>query len=257
MSEAQCPGVTRLIDIVFPGATNHHGTLFGGAGLAHMDRVAFIAAARHARADFVTASCERIDFAAPARLGEIIELTGRVIGAGRRSLGVEVELTAEHVLSGERRRCTRGVFNMVAVGTPVAMPPADMPPLEPPCGGEEGLLRMSDLVMPGETSHYGSLYGGSALSMMAKAAFVVATRFSRQAVVMASSRRVDFLHQMRPGEVAEVEARLADTGRSSMTVDVRLWSESLASGERHLCGTGVFVMVAVDARHRPVALATA
>ena len=79
------PGNTRLIDIVFPGDTNHHGTLFGGVGLAHMDKVAFIAAARHARVDFVTASCERIDFVAPARLGDIVELTGRVVRAGRRS----------------------------------------------------------------------------------------------------------------------------------------------------------------------------
>ena len=32
----------QLIDIVFPGDTNHHGTLFGGVALAHMDKVAFL-----------------------------------------------------------------------------------------------------------------------------------------------------------------------------------------------------------------------
>ena len=31
---------TCLIDLVFPGDTNHHGTLFGGAGFALMDRIA-------------------------------------------------------------------------------------------------------------------------------------------------------------------------------------------------------------------------
>ncbi|WP_454685024.1 acyl-CoA thioesterase [Ancylobacter moscoviensis] len=251
MTGRASPGETRLVDIVFPGATNHHGTLFGGAALAHMDRVAFIAAARHARADFVTASCERIDFVAPARLGEIVELTGRVARVGRRSLSVEVELVSEAPLTGERRRCTRGSFNMVAVGTPAPMPP---PP--PPAPEEPGVLRMADLVMPEQTSHYGSLHGGSALATMGKAAFVVATRHARRAVVMASSRRVDFRHEITPGDVAEVEARLAGTGRSSMTVAVRLWSESLATGERHLCGTGEFVMVAVDAHHRPVAVAS-
>lgn len=241
---------TRLLDIVFPGMTNHHGTLFGGTGLAHMDRVAFIAAARHARADFVTASCERIDFVAPARLGEIIELTGLVVRVGRRSLGVEVELVAE-APTGERRRCTRGIFNMVAVETPATMvPPPDVKrPAEP------GVLRMADLVMPDQTSHYGSLYGGSALAMMSKAAFITATRHSRRAVVMASSQRVDFSHEITPGDVAEVEARLVDAGRSSMRVAVKLWSESLASGERHACGEGEFVMVAVDEAHRPVAIA--
>jgi acyl-CoA hydrolase len=251
MSEPHRPGTTRLVDIVFPGATNHHGTLFGGAGLAHMDRVAFIAAARHARADVVTASCERIDFVAPARLGEIIELTGRVVRVGRRSLGVEVELVAE-ALDGERRRCTSGVFNMVAVGTPASMAP---PPEEVPA--EPDVLHMADLVMPDQTSHYGSLYGGSALAMMGKAAFVVATRRARRAVVMAASRRVDFTRQLRPGEVAEIEARLVEVGRSSMTIAAHLWSENLATGDRHRCGTGEFMMVAVDADHRPVTVAPA
>ncbi|MCB4771034.1 acyl-CoA thioesterase [Ancylobacter sp. Lp-2] len=242
------PEITRLVDIVFPGATNHHGTLFGGAALAHMDRVAFLAAARHARADFVTASCERIDFLAPAQLGEIIDATGRVVRVGRRSLGVEVELVAEAPLTGERRRCTRGVFNMVAVGTPAAMPPV------PEMADEDGPFRMADLVMPEQTSHYGSLYGGSALAMMGKAAFVVGTRHARRAVVMASTRRVDFVHQIRPGDMAEVEAQIEEAGRTSMTVSTQLWSENLATGERHLCGSGEFVMVAVDADHRPVAL---
>jgi acyl-CoA hydrolase len=110
------PGMTRLVDIVFPGDTNHHGTLFGGVGLAHMDKVAYIAAARHARVDFVTASCERINFDAPAQLGDIVELTGIVARVGRRSLSVELEFIAEAPLSGERRRCGHAVFNLVTGG---------------------------------------------------------------------------------------------------------------------------------------------
>lgn len=250
MSGTAAAGTTRLIDIVFPGATNHHGTLFGGAGLALMDRVAFIAAARYARADFVTASCERIDFSAPARLGDIVELTGRVIRVGRRSLGVEVEMVAEAPLAGARRRCTVGVFNMVAVEMPAARPPMS----EAVEDGQE-VLRMADLVMPGETSHYGSLYGGSALAFMAKAAFVVATRHSRRAVVMGAAPAVEFAREIRPGAIIEVEARLSRAGRSSMTVEAKLWAEDLGTGEHHPCGTGTFVMVAVDEAHRPVALA--
>ncbi len=49
----------------------------------------------YGRASFVTASCDRIDFWAPARQGELVEASGRVIRVGRRSLSVEVTLTAE------------------------------------------------------------------------------------------------------------------------------------------------------------------
>jgi len=93
---------TSLIDIVFPGDTNHHGTLFGGTGLALMDRVAFIAATRFGRAPFVTASCERIDFRQPARIGHIVEFTARPVKAGRRSLTVEVEMMAETIAGRQR-----------------------------------------------------------------------------------------------------------------------------------------------------------
>ena len=111
-------GVVRLIDMIFPGDTNHHGTLFGGVALAHMDKVAFLAASRHGRAPFVTAASERIDFAAPALRGELVEATGRVVRVGTSALDVEVELTAEALLSGERRLCTRGRFTLVAVKGP-------------------------------------------------------------------------------------------------------------------------------------------
>ncbi len=245
--------MTRLVDIVFPGDTNHHGTLFGGVALAHMDKVAYIAAARHARVDFVTASCERINFEAPANLGDIVELTGKVVRVGRRSLSVEVEFVAEAPLSGERRRCGHAVFHSVAVGDGLEHSGGRLPPLIPGTDAEpEADLHMVELVLPQQTSHYGSLYGGHALAAMGKAAFVAATRHCRKAVVMASSLRVDFESRINKGEVMELAPRLTAVGKSSMTVEVELLAENLLSGERRRCGQGAFVMVAVDALHRPV-----
>ncbi len=251
-------GATRLIDIVFPGDTNHHGTLFGGVGLAHMDKVAYIAAARHARVDFVTASCERINFDAAAQLGDIIELTAKVTRVGRRSLSAEVDFTAEAPLSGEKRRCGHAVFNLVAVGDGLETGGGRLPPLpaESDATPEAG-LRMVELVLPQQTSHYGSLYGGHALAAMGKAAFVAATRHCRKTVVMASSLRVDFESRIHKGEVMELAPRLIAVGNSSMTVEVELLAENLLSGERRRCGLGAFVMVAVDAKHRPVSASPA
>ena len=243
---------TRLIDIVFPGDTNHNGTLFGGIALAHMDKVAFIAASRHAHVDFVTASCERIDFEAPAHLGEIVELTGLVVRAGRRSLGVEVEMVAEALLTGERRRCSLGAFNMVAVniGDAFTMP---SPGIDRPSFRDED-LRMVEMVFPDQTSHYDSLYGGNALAAMAKAAFVAATRHSRQSMVLAGSQRTDFRSQVRNGELIELVPKVTATGRTSITVEVTLWAENLRSGDRRSCGQGEYTLVAVDDGHRATVL---
>jgi acyl-CoA hydrolase len=239
---------TRLVDIVFPGDANHHGTLFGGVGLAHMDKVAFICATRHGRVDFVTASCERIDFDAPARVGEIVDVTGRVVRIGRRSLAVGVEMVAEALLTGERRRCSSGTFNMVAVDPATTLAPLAREDADT----ESRPLRVVELILPEQTSHYGSLYGGQAISAMSKTAFVVATRSCRKTVVLVSAQRVDFTSQIATGEIIEIEARMSRTGRTSLTIDVTLSAERLHSGERRRCGSGRFVFVAVDAAGHPV-----
>ncbi|KPV51764.1 thioesterase [Kouleothrix aurantiaca] len=119
------PEVT-IADIILPGQTNNHGTMFGGEVMALMDKAAAIAALRFCRNALVTASSERIDFRTPIHAGEIIEASARVIYVGRTSMITRVHIFAEHPLVGDRRMCTTGYFSMVAVdgsGRPVAVPP--------------------------------------------------------------------------------------------------------------------------------------
>ncbi|WP_200910398.1 acyl-CoA thioesterase [Sphingomonas sp. Leaf28] len=236
----------QLIDMVFPGDANHHGTLFGGVALAHMDKVAFLAASRHGRAAFVTASSEKIDFAAPARIGDMVEVTGCVVRVGRKSLDVEVELIAEAPVSGERRLCTRGRFTLVAVGSEDPLPPmGEMVPhdaVQP--------LRMVEMIFPNQTNHYGTLYGGDALRMMGKAAFIASTRQARAVMVMAASDRIDFRSPIQKGEMVELTAEVRMTGRSSVRISVDLSAEDLISGERRHAATALSTMVSVDENGR-------
>ncbi|KQY45739.1 acyl-CoA thioesterase [Rhizobium sp. Root483D2] len=246
------PAQSRLIDLVFPGDTNHHGTLFGGAGFALMDRIAFIAATRHGRVPFVTASCDRIDFRAPARIGQLVELVARPVRAGRRSLAVDVEMIAEDLIGGERHLCTRGSFAMVAMpegGDADWRLPAISADMPEPAGDR---LRMTDIVFADQVNSFGKMFGGDALAAMTKAAFVVASRHSRMVTVLASSRRIDFRHPIPVGSIIDVVAGIVRTGRSSVTVAVELWSETLLDGRRQLTARGEFVMVSVGPDGRPV-----
>jgi len=246
---ARAPSI-QLIDMVFPGDTNHHGTLFGGVALAHMDKLAFLAATRHGRAPFVTACTNRIDFEGPARAGEMVEATARVVRVGNSSLDVEVELIAESLVSGERRRCTQGRLTLVAVkGPDVRLP---LPPLDAGgVGPQDDALRMVEMIFPQQANHYGTLYGGDALKMMGKAAFIAATRHARAVIVMAASDHINFTSPVREGEMVELVSRILSTGRSSTVVSVELWAEDLLSGQRRHAATARFTMVAVDAHGRP------
>ncbi len=246
---------TRLVDIVFPGDTNHHGTLFGGAGLALMDRVAFIAATRFGRVPFVTASCERIDFRQPARIGNIVEFTATPIKAGRRSLTVEVEMVAETIVGRQRHLCTRGVFHMVAIPDGEDAASYGLPELLlSDALATDDSFSVVEIVFPDQANSVGRMFGGEAISFMTKAAFVAASRHSGKLVVLASSERIDFTRAIVMGEIVEAEAHVERIGRSSMSIVIRLWSESLVTGDRHITATGRFNMVAVGEDHKPVAI---
>lgn len=105
----------RTTHFVLPNETNHYGTLFGGIALQYMDAVAFMAATRKFRKIFVTASSEKIDFKIPVKVGQMIELIGKVIKKGRTSCTVQVEMFSEELLTGKRKLCTMGNFVMVSV----------------------------------------------------------------------------------------------------------------------------------------------
>lgn len=122
---------TCIVEMVFPNQTNHYGTLFGGHALRLMDMAAFVTASRYTRCAVVTASSERVDFKAPVRHGQLAEVIGRVVSAGRTSVTVEVELWAEDLLTGDRELSTKGRFVLVAVdesGRPIPLRSPDPEP---------------------------------------------------------------------------------------------------------------------------------
>lgn len=244
-------GLFSLVDMVFPGQSNHHGTLFGGAALAMLDKFAFVLASRHLRRTVVTAALTRTDFRAPVPAGELAEARGRVVRQGQRSVDVEAELWSENLLTGARQCCLRGTFVMVA-GKGEAVPAGN--PAAPLPAEDVGLVRVVEIVFPGQANHRGILHGGYALDWLAKAALVAASRRARQAVVMASAQTLDFVAPARVGDIVEVTAHVVSVGRSSLSVHTEMTAESPQDGEFRLCTRADFVFVAIDADGRPTPL---
>lgn len=117
---------SRSLEVVFPGDTNHMGSLFGGTLMAWMDRAAYFAGSRRARGTVVTRKVDELEFRVPIRVGDFVELIGRVESTGRTSMVVTVEVHREDPEHGTRELCTTGRFTMVAVGddgAPKALPP--------------------------------------------------------------------------------------------------------------------------------------
>ncbi|KMK76581.1 acyl-CoA thioesterase [Alkalihalobacillus pseudalcaliphilus] len=116
---------TILTDLVLPPDTNFHGTMFGGKVMANADKVASIAAMRHARAAVVTASSDSMDFIAPIHTGEAICIEAYVTFARKTSMEVYVKVEAENLISGEKRLTATAYMTFVALnseGKPTPVP---------------------------------------------------------------------------------------------------------------------------------------
>jgi len=112
------PFVTEHSFMVFPEDLNYTGTLFGGKVLAEMDLAAAKACRRllyKTECDgAVTASLERVDFKAPAHLGDIIELKAQLVGLGKTSLKIQVRVFKETQLGDVSMIC-EAQFTFVAL----------------------------------------------------------------------------------------------------------------------------------------------
>jgi acyl-CoA hydrolase len=245
-----------VVDMVWPDQSNHHGTLFGGAALSMLDRVAFVVGSKVLRGSVVTAAVSRLDFAAPAPAGYLVECRAQVLRRGQRSVTVDTRLIAEDLLSGERTTCLSGEFVMVRqVQTdepegPVAAPQgsdASLAALQPAqkTPGDFACATVAEIVFPGHANHRGVLHGGPAMAWMAKAGFVVATRQVRRSVVMAGSEQLNFKAPAHVGDVVEVLARVQSVGRRSVRVQAEMWAESARGGVRRQCAVGELVFVAL------------
>lgn len=232
-----------VVDMVWPDQSNHHGTLFGGAALSILDRLAFIGASRVLCGNVVTASVGNMQFMAPAPAGHLVECAVQLLRRGRRSATLRLELVAEDLLSGQRTDCLQGEFVMVRKPGAAPAPPAALAPVGEPSPWCRATV--AEIVFPGHANHRGMLHGGPAMEWMAKAGLVAATRQVRRPVVLASSGQLDFAAPAYAGDLVEVSATVLAVGRRSVQVQVELWAESPATGERRCCTTGRWVFVAL------------
>lgn len=115
-----------MSELMMPQHANNLGNVFGGVILSLVDRVAAVAATRHARRQCVTVSVDRVDFLEPIYLGELVTARASVNYAGRTSMEVSVEIEAEDLVTGRRRHTNSCYVTYVAIdeqGRPTPVPP--------------------------------------------------------------------------------------------------------------------------------------
>ena len=107
------------------------------------------------------------------------------------------------------------------------------------------------LIMPSETNHHKSIFGGQVLWYIDEIAALAAMKHSKGEVVTASIDSVDFISSAYAGDVLELESIVTSTGRTSMEVYVRVICRDLNSGAERLTTESFVTLVAIDENGKP------
>ena len=102
------------------------------------------------------------------------------------------------------------------------------------------------LVLPPDTNHMGTIFGGTVLSYIDEIAAITAMKHSKRVVVTASIDTVNFYTSARVGDILILEGVVISTGRMSMEVYVKVKCKNIETGERTITTTAILTMVAVD-----------
>lgn len=121
------PSDTEIImrQMVMPGDTNVHGTIFGGTIMSWMDIAAAMVAQRHCESPVVTVHISDIDFISPIKLGYHVKIMASLNYVGKSSMTVGVRVDSENPFSGNSRKCTKAYLTFVALdefGKPMEVP---------------------------------------------------------------------------------------------------------------------------------------
>jgi acyl-CoA thioesterase YciA len=81
--------------LMMPRDTNHHGTIFGGVILSHIDQAGAVAALRLGCTRVVTVAMDRVIFRQPVLVGDLVSFHAEQIRRGRTSVTVRVQVEAE------------------------------------------------------------------------------------------------------------------------------------------------------------------
>jgi acyl-CoA hydrolase len=111
---------------------------------------------------------------------------------------------------------------------------------------------MVQVVLPNDANPLGHILGGKVMHLIDIAGAIAAHRHCRSVVVTAAVDGLQFLQPIKVGDLIILRAWVNATFRSSLEVEVEVFSESTLTGERRLTSHAYLTFVAIDAAGQPI-----
>jgi acyl-CoA hydrolase len=268
-----------------PMDITYGGTVHGGKLLEWIDKAGYACAVGWSAHYCVTAYVGDVHFTRPVAIGELVEVSARLIHTGRSSMHILVTVLSADPKVGTFTEATRCLTIFVAVdasGRPVPVP-GWLPTADDDKRLREGAVRRiqvradieramsvqtySDagtapettlrfLAAPTDVNWGGKVHGGTVMRWIDEAAYVCGVGWSRTECIAVYAGGVRFYRPLQIGSIVETRARLLHTGRTSLHISVHVRSGDPKTGKLDLTTHCLIVFVALDDAGRPTPVPT-
>ncbi|TBW58745.1 acyl-CoA thioesterase [Marinobacter halodurans] len=113
-----------------------------------------------------------------------------------------------------------------------------------------GQLALQVVPLPSDTNANGDVFAGWLVKQMDMAAATTAGRISRGRNATVAIERMEFLSPLRVGSQVACYTDLVDIGRSSMKINVEVWTLDRDKDRMRKVTESLFVFVAIDEHGR-------
>ena len=110
----------------------------------------------------------------------------------------------------------------------------------------DSYTEMVQVVLPNDANPLGFLLGGTAMHLIDIAGAIACHRHTRSLVVTAAVDGLQFLHPVKVGDLVVLKACVTAAFRSSLEVEVEVFSEETLTGARKLTSRAYLTFVAID-----------
>jgi acyl-CoA hydrolase len=118
----------------------------------------------------------------------------------------------------------------------------------------DSATEMVQVVLPNDANPLGYILGGTVMHLIDIAGAIAAHRHTRTLLVTAAVDGLEFLHPIRVGDLIILQARVTATFKTSLEVEVEVFSEETLTGRRQLTSRAylTFVTIMQDGRRLTV-----
>ena len=116
---------------------------------------------------------------------------------------------------------------------------------------QDSASETSQVVLPNDSNPLGYILGGTVMHMIDITGAIACHRHTNALALTAGVDSLDFLHPIKVGDIIILKSRVTATFRTSLEVEVEVFSEGITSGERKLTSRAYLTFVSLDEHGEP------